>query len=64
LTGINTLTQPTDLATYGTYSWGKINTGTRPVGTAKSFTFHNTNGIAGINTSAHVSRLSQLRVSY
>ena len=64
LAGINTLTQPTDLATFGTYSWGKINTGDRPVATAKSFTFHNTNGNAGINTSAHISRLIQLRVAY
>jgi hypothetical protein len=64
LTGINTLTQPTNVANYGTYSWGVINTGTRPVSTAKSFTFHNTNGLAGIETSTHVSRQVQLRVSY
>jgi hypothetical protein len=64
LAGINTLTQPTDLATFGTYSWGKINTGDRPIATAKSFTFHNTNGNVGIDTSAHVSRLIQLRLKY
>ena len=63
LAGINTLTQPTDVVNYGTYSWGVINTGSRSVATARSFT-HNTNGIAGIETSAHVSRLLQLRVSY
>ena len=58
LAGINTLTQPTDVVNYGTYSWGVINTGSRSVATARSFT-HNTNGIAGIETSAHVSRLLQ-----
>ena len=63
LTGISTANQPSS-ATFGTYSWGTINTGSRNVGTAKSFTFQNQNGIAGIETSAHVSRLLQLRVSY
>ena len=63
LTGINTANQPNS-ATFGTYSWGAINTGTRSVSTAKSFTFYNQNGIAGIETSAHVSRLLQLRVAY
>ena len=63
LTGINTANQPNS-ATFGTYSWGAINTGTRSVSTAKSFTFYNQNGIAGIETSSHVSRLLQLRVAY
>ena len=63
LAGINTQTQP-DLHSFGEYSFGIINTGARPTGGGDSFTFHNTNGIAGIETSAHVSRLIQLRVSY
>ena len=63
LAGINTANQPNS-GTFGTYSWGTINTGTRSVSTAKSFTFYNQNGIAGIETSAHVSRLLQLRVGY
>ena len=63
LAGINTANQPNS-GTFGTYSWGTINTGTRSVSTAKSFTFYNQNGIAGIETSAHVSRLLQLRVAY
>ena len=44
----------------GTYSWGYLNV-TRNVATAKSFTFYNQNGIAGIETSAHVSRTLQLK---
>ena len=60
---INTANQPNS-GTFGTYSWGTINTGTRSVSTAKSFTFYNQNGIAGIETSAHASRLLQLRVAY
>ena len=63
LAGINTANQPNS-GTFGTYSWGTINTGTRSVSTAKSFTFYNQNGIAGIETSAHVSRLLQLRVGF
>ena len=44
----------------GTYSWGYLNV-SRNVATAKSFTFYNQNGIAGIETSAHVSRTLQLK---
>ena len=44
----------------GTYSWGYLNV-TRNVATAKSFTFYNENGIAGIQTSAHISRTLQLK---
>ena len=64
LTGINTATQPTDLSYHGNYSWGVINTGARDLANADEFTFHNTNGVIGIETSAQVTRLLQLRVAY
>jgi len=44
----------------GTYSWGYL-TGNRSSTAAKSFTFYNENGIAGIETSAHISRKLQLK---
>ena len=63
LAGIDTTSQP-NLFSHGEYSFGIINTSGRPAGGGDSFTFHNTNGIAGIETSAHVSRVTQLRVAY
>ena len=65
LTGITTtdIPEPGDGETErfaGTYSWGYLNV-TRNVATAKSFTFYNENGIAGIQTSAHISRTLQLK---
>ena len=65
LTGITTtdIPAPGDGETErfaGTYSWGYLNV-TRNVATAKSFTFYNENGIAGIETSAHISRTLQLK---
>ena len=44
----------------GTYTWGFMNVG-RNVATAKTFTFYNANGIAGISTSAHISRTLGLK---
>ena len=61
--GIVTAIQ-SDLYSHGEYSFGIINTGARPIGGGLSFTFHNTNGIAGIETSAHVSRTEEFRLSY
>ena len=61
--GIVTAIQ-SDLYSHGEYSFGIINTGARPIGGGLSFTFHNTNGIAGIETSAHVSRTLEFRLSY
>jgi len=61
ISGVNTSTLP-NLNFYGTYTWGSINISRNP--NSKSFQFYNQNGIAGIETSAHVSRLLQLRLTY
>ena len=65
LTGIDTTGIPEpgeglEARIAGTYSWGYINV-TRNATTAKSFTFYNENGIAGIETSAYISRTLQLK---
>jgi len=61
ISGINTSTLP-QLNSYGTYTWGSINISRNS--NSKSFQFYNQNGTAGIETSAHVSRLLQLRLIY
>jgi len=61
ISGINTSLLP-KLNSYGTYTWGTINISRNS--NSKSFEFYNQNGIAGIETSAHVSRLLQLRLTY
>ena len=61
ISGVNTSTLP-QLNSYGTYTWGSINISRNS--NSKSFQFYNQNGTAGIETSAHVSRLLQLRLIY
>jgi hypothetical protein len=61
ISGINTLSLPT-LKSYGTYTWGAINVSRDS--NSKSFQFYNQNGLLGIETSAHISRVLQLRLSY
>ena len=73
LAGVNTTTIPASSWTdhvaktnvlgrsAGTYSWGTINVSRSA--TSDSFTFFNQNGIAGIETSAHVSRIVGLKVN-
>jgi hypothetical protein len=61
ISGVNTSTLP-NLNSYGTYTWGSINISRNL--NSKSFEFYNQNGTAGIETSAHVSRLLQLRLTY
>ena len=61
ISGINTLSLPT-LKSYGSYTWGAINVSRDS--NSKSFQFYNQNGLLGIETSAHISRVLQLRLSY
>ena len=65
ISGINTNPNNTGLSTYfksGNYSWGAINV-TRNA-TSKSFTFHNQNGILGIDTSTQIIRTLPITTSY
>ena len=61
LSGIDT-SIISDIVRCGSYSWGSL-TGSRGSG-AKSYTFHNQNGLIGIQTSAQVIRDVQLKVKY
>jgi len=61
LSGIDT-SIISDIVRCGSYSWGSL-TGSRGSG-AKSYTFHNQNGLIGIQTSAQVIRYVQLKVKY
>jgi len=61
ISGIDTTTLISQ-SKYGTYSWGSINV-TRS-SDSKSFTFHNQNGIIGIETSAQVIRTLPMKTSY
>ena len=61
IAGIDTTTLISQFK-YGTYSWGSINI-TRS-SDSKSFTFHNQNGIIGIETSAQVIRTLPMKTSY
>ena len=64
ISGINTGSNflSTSLNNYGTYTWGSINI-SRSLN-SKSFQFNNQNGVIGIETSAHVSRILPLKLSY
>ena len=62
VSGIITSTLPSSVERYASYSWGAINV-TRTT-SSHAFEFFNRNGTVGIETSAHVSRISQLRSSY
>ena len=61
IAGIDTTSLTTKFK-YGTYSWGSINV-TRKID-SKSFTFHNQNGLTGIETSAQVIRTLPMKTSY
>ncbi len=61
LSGIDT-SIISDIVRCGSYSWGSL-TGSRGSG-SKSYTFHNQNGLIGIQTSAQVIRDIQLKVKY
>ena len=65
ISGINTNPNNTGLSTYfksGNYSWGAINVSRNA--TSKSFTFHNQNGILGIDTSTQIIRTLPITTSY
>jgi hypothetical protein len=62
LNGISTESLPTDLRNYGTYTWGSIDVSRSA--NSKQFEFYNQNGILGIETSAYVYRLIQIRLAY
>ena len=61
ISGIDTTTLISQFK-HGTYSWGSIN-GTRGAN-SNPFTFHNQNGIIGIETSAQVIRTLPMKTSY
>jgi hypothetical protein len=61
IAGIDTTTLTTKVK-YGTYSWGSINVSRSA--NSKSFTFHNQNGVVGIETSAQVIRTIPIKTSY
>ena len=50
-----------NLASYGTYSWGQINTGGR---NGQTLGFQSHDPLSGLSTSAHVSRTSELSTRY
>jgi len=54
IAGINTVGFGTDRFKFGDYSWGSVNVSRN--NNSKSFTFHNQNGLLGIETSAQVIR--------
>ena len=62
LVGINTNANlDTEDKFYGTFSWGKINIGSR---NGKSFTYQSNDPLSGLSTSAHISRTAQLSTFY
>ncbi len=61
ISGINT-SSLSNLFKVGDYSWGSINVSR--TSNAKSFTFHNQNGLSGIETSAQVMRASPMLNKY
>ena len=62
IAGINTVGFGTDRFKFGTYSWGSIS-GSRS-NNSKSFTFHNQNGVVGIETSAQIIRTLPMKTLY
>ena len=62
LAGINTTTDlDTEDAFFGTFSWGKINIGSR---NGKSFTYQSNDPLSGLSTSAHITRTTELSAEY
>ena len=62
IAGINTVGFGTDRFKFGTYSWGSI--GISRNNNSKTFTFHNQNGLVGIETSAQVIRTLPMKTLY
>jgi len=58
LVGVNTAY---NLKTYGSFSWGKINIGSR---NGSEFVFQKDDPLSGISTSAHISRTTELKSQY
>ena len=58
LVGVNTAI---NLKTYGSFSWGKINIGSR---NGSQFVFQKDDPLSGISTSAHISRTTELKSQY
>ena len=58
LVGVNTAIS---LKTYGSFSWGKINIGSR---NGSQFVFQKDDPLSGISTSAHISRTTELKAQY
>jgi len=61
VSGINTSTVD-HLTSKGNYSWGSILVSRKP--NSRAFEFFNQQGTAGIDTSAHISRVVKLRTEY
>ena len=61
ISGINT-SSLSNMFKVGDYSWGSIECSR--TSSAKSFTFHNQNGLTGIETSAQVMRVSPVLIKY
>jgi len=60
--GVNTaLPDNFNIKKYGNFSWGKIITGSR---NGSSFVFQKDNPLSGVTTSAHVSRITELKAEY
>ena len=60
--GVNTaLPDNFNIKRYGNFSWGKIITGSR---NGSSFVFQKDNPLSGVTTSAHVSRITELKAEY
>ena len=60
--GVNTALPDTfNIKKYGDFSWGKIITGAR---NGSSFVFQKDNPLSGVTTSAHVSRITELKAQY
>ena len=60
--GVNTALPDTfNIKKYGDFSWGKIITGSR---NGSSFVFQKDNPLSGVTTSAHVSRITELKAQY
>ena len=62
ISGINTLGLSTYSTSHGCFSWGKMSF-SRDAGVAKTFTAQTANGEAGLTTSTHIRRRTQIRLA-
>lgn len=62
ISGINTLGLSTYSTSHGCFSWGKMSF-SRDAGVAKTFTAQTANGEAGLTTSTHIRRRTQMRLA-